>query len=94
MLVPNPVSGANYTCRVHPHSAAAQCYPHDATVLNGARFEVDKVEARLSLLEAAQQDLRTKNERLQAENSQLTTSVQTLQAENNELETRLDHINR
>lgn len=82
LLLPNPVSGGNYTCRVPPDSPPATCLPSDDPALEGATVFVDDTKARVTLLEA----------RLTTENSELRTQITGLKADNGKLEAGLSAV--
>ncbi|KAK7479035.1 hypothetical protein BaRGS_00029705, partial [Batillaria attramentaria] len=67
LLVPNPVKGGNYTCRIPSGSPAASCLPSNNTLLQEASMFVDGLEARLRVIEAQQTTLQTENNRLRQE---------------------------
>lgn len=68
LLLPNPASGGCYTCRVPPDSPATACLGSDSPLRAAQSVSVDKVEARLTLLEA-------ENKLLKEENANLTNFV-------------------
>lgn len=68
LLLPNPVSGGNYTCRLPADSPAARCLPRDDPALSGGTVFVDAMDARLQLLEAGQAALRRENDNFKKEN--------------------------
>nr|KAG5693586.1 hypothetical protein BaRGS_011711 [Batillaria attramentaria] len=82
-MLPNPVSGGNYTCRIDPDSPAASCLPKDDPALERATVHVDEVTERLSLIEAQQGALTAENAHLKDENARLSEKLNALNASMN-----------
>ncbi|KAK7101881.1 uncharacterized protein [Littorina saxatilis] len=79
LLLDTPVKGGNYSCRLPPRSPSTLCLPGNDSLLEEAAVEVDAVNARLTLLEAKEQELREQNRNLTAENHRLKDDILTLQ---------------
>ena len=96
LLLDNPVRGGNYTCRIPSHLLAAACLQGNDAHEGEATLIVDELDARLTLLEQ-------ENEQLKHEYSVLTNSTddmfsqlededQQLRNEDQQLAQRIDWI--
>jgi hypothetical protein len=70
LLVPNPVEGGGYSC--HVPEAESCLHGHNSST---ASFTLDKLEARLVVLEAKDIELETKVTELQAKNAALEVQI-------------------
>ena len=68
------MQGGNYSCKIPDTAAATACLPGSGADKGKAAYAVDKVESRLTLLEAHQHALQKENDNLKAENFRLRTS--------------------
>ena len=68
------LQGGNYSCRIPDTAAATACIPGNGAEKGKATFVLDKVESRLTLLEAHQTALQKENNALKADNFRLKTS--------------------
>ena len=71
LLAPNPVQGGNYSCTIPVISATAACLHGNGAHRAPASYLLDKVQARLLLLEARQSALQKENDSLKAGIAQL-----------------------
>ena len=78
LTLPNPVEGGSYTCRVPPATA---CLHGNGT--REATLTVDKMEARLAVLEARQSALEGKNVHLENENNAMKIVIGNLNSNRN-----------
>ena len=74
LLLSGRVEEGTYTCRVPQNYSAIACLHSNRTEL--ASLKVDKVEVRLTLLEAQQLSLQAENEKLKEENRNLSATLQ------------------
>ncbi|KAK7455346.1 hypothetical protein BaRGS_00039467, partial [Batillaria attramentaria] len=86
LLLENPVTGGNYTCRLSSDSHTAGCLPSSDPLRGQATLVVNEQIARLTLLEANQAALAKQNREdinhLEAQNAILTQHVHGLQNQN------------
>ena len=82
LLITNPVKGGNYTCRIPPQHLVDACVPINATHQGETSLFMDKVDARLMLLE-------NENERLKLTSNARYNQLLTM---NDFLRQRLDTI--
>lgn len=80
LLLPNPVVGGNYSCRLHPDSPAARCFYPGHPLLTGDSVHVDETEATFALMRAEQQYLLSENQALHREVDELRRQVEWLMA--------------
>ena len=77
LLLDNPVTGGSYTCEVPQASSSAACVKN-GTRGGGANVTVDRLEARLALLEAELNTLREQRGHQQHDSAVLQQQVQAL----------------
>nr|KAG5703584.1 hypothetical protein BaRGS_000969 [Batillaria attramentaria] len=98
LLLPNPVTGGSYTCRLPPNAAAVACLPPNSPALAGATVLVDETEARLAVLEGQQGVLRSENNQLKVKVEQCaqacgsSSAVTTLTAALESLKNRVTQL--
>ena len=91
LLLDNPVTGGSYTCNVSQTHASSGC-PHGSGAYSGdASVTVDKVEARLSLLEAENEKLK---ERLAQRGQDYDRQMARLQNLVNQTSSSVDQLSR
>ena len=91
LLLDNPVTGGSYTCNVSQTHAASGC-PHGSSAYSGdASVTVDKIEARLSLLEAENEKLK---ERLAQRDQDYDRQMARLQNLVNQISSNVDQLSR
>ena len=91
LLLDNPVTGGSYTCNVSQTHAASGC-PHGSSAHPGdASITVDKVDARLSVLEAENEKLK---ERLAQRDQDYDRLMAGLQSLVNQTSSSVDQLNR
>ena len=91
LLLDNPVTGGSYTCNVS-QTHAASGYPHGSSTHPGdASIAVDKVDARLSVLEAENEKLK---ERLAQRDQDYDRQMAGLQSLVNQTSSSVDQLNR
>ena len=77
LLLPNPVTGGSYSCRLSPLSPAIGCLHDVNSLMTSHDITVDEVKASLTLIEAEQKTVREDNARLKAELGRLKTETET-----------------
>ena len=80
LALPSPVSGGNYTCHIDSHHLQDAC-AEDSEVAVTATVSVDKVTARLSVMEAELKTLKTANSVLQGDKQQLREELRAAEDE-------------
>ena len=89
MLLQNPVQGGNYVCSVPPQAADRACLHGDSSGHGKATVSVDRVEARLSVLEKENQLLKLQQTQTETELSDTKAELASL---NQTSSARLDKI--